>query len=226
MVTSLILSSCEIVSFVKSPWRFSVQETLCRAIGRCKFDRYAVREIDASSLTFETDGGLTFQPRREVVMKKKLYIRNSLWVPLVLGAMVLALLGFDGQSVVQATDQGAMHVDVTITDQGYTVKGHTLTDQMTAITFRNNGTMPHGITSPAFSTGIVKKEGDGVEVKDVKGKGYKAFQLEPGKTMTLHFYKAASADQSTIQVPFWGHLHPHHKGEFLVVETRGELGGG
>ncbi len=86
-------------------------------------------------------------------MKKKLYIRNSLRVPLVLGAMMLALLGFNERSVVWATDQGEMHVDVTITDQGYSVKGHTLTDQLTAITFRNNGTMPHGITSPASSTG-------------------------------------------------------------------------
>lgn len=140
--------------------------------------------------------------------------------------VVCAVICLNGQSVVQATDQGEMHVDVTITDQGYSVKGHTLTDQLTAITFRNNGTMPHGITSPAFSTGIVKKDGDGVEVKDTKGKGYKGYQLESGKTMTLHFYKAASADQSTMQVPFWCHLHPHYKGEFLVVETRGELGGG
>ncbi len=162
----------------------------------------------------------------EGVMKKDVCGRNRLLVPLAIGAIVLAVMGFDGRAVVQATDQGQMHVDMTITDLGYSVKGHTLPDQLTAITFRNNGTMPHGITSPAFSTGIVKKEGDGVEVKDPKGKGYKAFQLEPGKTMTLHFYKAASADQSTMQVPFWCHLHPHHKGEFLVVETRGELGGG
>jgi hypothetical protein len=149
--------------------------------------------------------------------------RNRLLASLAMGAIVLALMGLDGRSVAQATDQREMHVDVTITDQGYSVKGHTLTDQMTAITFRNNGTMPHGITSPAFSTGIVKKDGDGVEVKDAKGKGYKGYQLEPGKIMTLHFYKEASADQSTMQVPFWCHLHPHHKGEFLVVETRGGL---
>lgn len=159
-------------------------------------------------------------------MKNNMYLRNRLLVHLAMGAMVLTVMGFDGRTTVQATDQGEMHVDVTITDQGYSVKGHTMTDHLTAITFRNNGTMPHGITSPAFSTGVIKKEGDGVEVKDVKGKGYKGYQLEPGKTMTLHFYKAASADQSTMQVPFWCHLHPHHKGEFLVLETRGELGGG
>ncbi len=159
-------------------------------------------------------------------MKNNMHVRNRLLVPLVMGAIVLTVIALGGRSVVQATDQGEMHVDVTITDQGYSIKGHTMTDQMTAITFRNNGTMPHGITSPAFKTGVIKKEGDGVEVKDVKGKGHTGYTLQPGKTMTLHFYKAANADQSTIQVPFWCHLHPQHKGEFLVVETRGELGGG
>lgn len=159
-------------------------------------------------------------------MKNNMCGRNQLLVPLAMGAIVLTVMGFDGQSVVQATDQGEMHVDVTITDQGYSVKGHTLTDQLTAITFRNNGNMPHGITSPSFSTGVIKKEGDGVEVKDAKGKGYKAYQLEPGRRMTLHFYKTANEDQSTMQIPFWCHLHPQHKGEFLVVETRGEHGGG
>lgn len=119
-----------------------------------------------------------------------------------------------------------MHVDVTITDKDYSVKGHTLTDQMTAIMFGHNGTIPHGITSPTLSTEIVKKEGDGVEMKDAKGKGYKAYQLEPGKAMTLRFYKPASADQSTIQVPFWCHLRPQPEEGIPGVETRGELGGG
>jgi hypothetical protein len=160
---------------------------------------------------------------RAGVMKNNVTKRNPLLVPLAMGAVMWAVVGFYGPSIVQATDQGEMHVDVTITDQGYSVKGHTLTDQLTAITFRNNGTLPHGITSPAFSAGVIKKEGDGVEVKDAKDKGYKGYQLEPGKIMTLHFYKAASADQSTMQVPFWCHLHPQHKGEFLVVETRGGL---
>jgi hypothetical protein len=119
-----------------------------------------------------------------------------------------------------------MHVDITITDLGYSVNGHTMPDQLTSITVRNNGTIPHGITSPAFTTGVLKKEGDGVEMRDAKGKGFKAYHLEPGKTMTLHFSKTSTADRETMQVPFWCDLHAHMKGEFLVVETRGEIGGG
>jgi hypothetical protein len=159
-------------------------------------------------------------------MKNKMYLRNRLLVPLALWAIVMAVIGFDGRFPVQAMDAGEMHVDITITDLGYNVKGHTMPDQLTSITFRNNGTIPHGITSPAFNQGVIKKEGDGVEVRDSKGKGYKAYHLQPGKIMTLHFSKMSTPEGETAQVPFWCDLHTHMKGEFLVVETRGELGGG
>ncbi|MDH5725716.1 MAG: hypothetical protein OEY60_09600 [Nitrospira sp.] len=152
--------------------------------------------------------------------------RNGSLVPLAMGAIVLAVMGFDGRSLVQATDQGQMHVDITITDLGYSVKGHTMPDSLTSITVRNNGTIPHGIASPAFTTGVIKKEGEGVEMRDSKGKGFKAYHLEPGKIMTLHFSKASTPERETTQVPFWCDPHTHMKGEFLVVETRGETGGG
>lgn len=55
--------------------------------------------------------------------------------------------------------------------------------------------------------------------------------LEPGQTMTLVFNKPSKADPATgisetTQVPFWCDIHSHMKGEFLVVETKGEVGGG
>ncbi len=159
-------------------------------------------------------------------MKNNMFVRNRLLIPLAMGAIVLTVMAFDTRSPVQATDQGQMHVDITITDLGYSVKGHTLPDQLTSITVQNNGTIPHGITSPAFTAGVIKKEGDGVEMRDSKGKGFKAYHLEPGRIMTLHFSKASTTDRETTQVPFWCDLHAHMKGEFLVVETRGEVGGG
>lgn len=159
-------------------------------------------------------------------MKNNMFVRNRLLTPLTIGAIVLAVMGFNARSIVQATDQGQMHVDITITDLGYSVKGHTLPDQLTSITVRNNGTIPHGITSPAFTMGVIAKEGDGVEMRDSKGKGFTAYHLAPGKTMTLHFTKASTVDRESTQVPFWCDLHAHMKGEFLVVETRGEIGGG
>ena len=141
------------------------------------------------------------------------------------GAMALTSV-----SLAQAAD-AEMKVEVTITDQGYTVKGHTTSGALTAIIVRNQGTTTHGISSPLFKAGVVKKEGDGVEIRGAKGKGFRAYHLEPGQTMTLYFSKPSTSDPATgisetSQVPFWCDIHTHMKGEFLVVETKGEIGGG
>ena len=150
-------------------------------------------------------------------------------VPMAMSALVLAGLGFGMSSSVQADDE--MRVDITITDRGYDVKGHTTPGALTRVVVRNQGTMTHGISSPMFKEGVVKKEGDGVEIRGPKGKGYRAYHLEPGQTMTLQFKKESRPDPATgisetSQVPFWCDIHTHMKGEFLVVETKGEVGGG
>ena len=59
-------------------------------------------------------------------------------------------------SAVQADDE--MKVEVTITDRGYDVKGHTTPGSLTRIVVKNQGTMTHGITSPMFKEGVLKKE--------------------------------------------------------------------
>jgi hypothetical protein len=161
-------------------------------------------------------------------MMKRVYELKRLLLPVAMGIATLMVIGFDGRSVAQATDQGEMHIDITITDLGFKVIGNTIPDALTSIVVRNDGTIPHGITSTAFSTGVIKKEGDGVEMKDSKGKGHTAYHLAPGKTMTLHFTKRPYTDpgtgmRETTQIPFWCDIHAHMKGEFLVVETRGEM---
>ena len=152
---------------------------------------------------------------------------RSVIVPMAVGA--ITLIGLSMPSLVQAEDE--MKVEVTITDRGYDVKGHTTPGSLTRIVVKNQGTMTHGITSPMFKEGVVKKEGAGVEIRGQKGKGYRAYHLEPGQTMTLLFTKKGLSDPATgisetMQVPFWCDLHTHMKGEFLVVETKGEVGGG
>jgi hypothetical protein len=99
---------------------------------------------------------------------------------------------------------------------------------LTSIVVHNKGTLPHGITSPQFSAGVTSKEGDGVEMRDTKGKGHTAYHLAPGKSMTLRFAKDSHTDpatgmRETTQVPFWCDIHAHMRGEFLVVETKGEM---
>jgi hypothetical protein len=144
-----------------------------------------------------------------------------------LGIGAIALMSASGALAAEAESK----VEVTISDQGYNVKGQTTPGALTAIVVRNQGSMTHGISSPLFKAGIVKREGDGVEIRGPKGKGFRAYHLEPGQTMTLYFSKPSTSDPATgisetSQVPFWCDIHTHMKGEFLVVETRGEIGGG
>jgi hypothetical protein len=148
---------------------------------------------------------------------------------MAMGAIALVTVGGSLPSIVQAEDE--MKVEITIKDDGYGVKGHTMPGSLTKIVLRNEGTMTHGFSSPMLKEGVVKREGDGVEIRGPKGKGFRAYHLDPGKTMTLTFKKESHSDPATgasetIQVPFWCDIHSHMKGEFLVVETKGEVGGG
>lgn len=155
------------------------------------------------------------------------YALKHLIIPLAVGAITLTA-GTASTPIAQAAVPEEK-VEITITDQGYKVKGHSTPGALTAIVVQNQGSMTHGISSPLFKTGVIKKEGNGAEIKDKKG--LRAYHLEPGQTMTLHFKKEASADPATgisetSQIPFWCDIHTHMKGEFLVVETKGEVGGG
>jgi hypothetical protein len=146
------------------------------------------------------------------------------------GAFKACMVALMSASVAGAADAESK-VEITISDQGYDVKGQTTPGALTAIVVRNKGSMTHGISSPLFKEGVVKKEGDGVEIRGQKGKGFRAYHLEPGQTMTLYFKKPSTSDPATgisetSQVPFWCDIHTHMKGEFLVVETKGEIGGG
>ncbi|MGQ0696369.1 MAG: hypothetical protein ACT4OL_12480 [Nitrospiraceae bacterium] len=67
-----------------------------------------------------------------------------------------------------------------------------------------------------------------MEIRGPKGKAFRAYRLEPGQTMILYFKKESRTDPTTgisETVPMWGAIHTYMKGEFLIVETRGEVGG-
>jgi hypothetical protein len=149
-------------------------------------------------------------------------------VALAVGAVMLAV---SGTIPVAKAAEPEMKIEITITDKGYNVKGHTTPGALTALVVRNEGSMTHGVSSPLFKQTVVKKDGPGVEIRGPKGQGFRAYHLDPGQTMTLLFQKESKADPATgisetSQVPFWCDIHTHMKGEFLVVETKGEVGGG
>ena len=110
-------------------------------------------------------------------MTRSVQVWRSVIVPMAVGAMTL--MGPSMPSAVQADDE--MKVEVTITDRGFDVKGHTTPGSLTRVVVKNQGTMTHGITSPMFKEGVTKKEGDGVEIPAEKGKGYRAYHLSRGR---------------------------------------------
>jgi hypothetical protein len=68
---------------------------------------------------------------------------------MAVGVIAFAAAGTVSTPAAQAAEP-EMKVDVTITDKGYDVKGHTTPGALTAIVVRNKGTMTHGINSPLF----------------------------------------------------------------------------
>lgn len=125
-------------------------------------------------------------------------------------------------------DPTKFEVEITDTEKGFDFKGWTFTNQPTTIVIRNKNHVTHGFTSPLFNEIPVRMEGQGAEVR---GKNFKSFHLEPGKTMTLHFTVPSKPHPVTGQpvhqwYMVWCDLHPEAKGELHVVETVGEIGGG
>ena len=150
---------------------------------------------------------------------RKQFSLGSLLVPIAAAAIVIPAISFN--SGLQAAEP--MKIEVTMKDKEYKVKGHTLPGQLTTIVLKNEDTVTHGFSSSLFKDVQIKKEGDALEVSD---KGVKSYHVAPGKTATLTFTKGHSAERETVQYPFWCDMHPQMKGEFLVVETTGEIGGG
>jgi hypothetical protein len=145
---------------------------------------------------------------------------KALLMPMALTVIALPVLGT--ASAPLAAD-AEMKIEVTMKDKEYLVKGHTLPGALTAIVIRNQDSVTHGFSSSLFKDVPVRKEGDAVEMKD---KGVKSFHVDPGKTAMLYFKKGHSSERETIQYPFWCDIHSNMKGEFLIVETTGEVVGG
>ncbi|MGZ8383148.1 MAG: hypothetical protein ACXWWE_03970 [Nitrospira sp.] len=157
-------------------------------------------------------------------MKRSKYTFRGLLVPLAVGLVSVAGISAGMPSTAQA-EEGK--IEVTIKDDGYHVKGHTTPGELTRIVLRNEGSMTHGFSSRIMKDVPVRAEGD---AKEVIAHGVKSFHVDAGKTAVLVFTKSSKHDPAsgiseTEQYGFWCDIHPHMRGEFLIVETRGEVGG-
>lgn len=150
-----------------------------------------------------------------------------------IAAAAVMLLGTGtGTAYAQAKGMGAppSKVEITIKDRqhGYETVGLTMPSHDTTIVVHNMDSVTHGFASNLFKGIPVRMEG-GVEIR---GKNFKSFHVEPGKTMTLHFATAPSnfdpgtGGAESLRHALWCDIHPEVKGELYVIETRGEVGGG
>ena len=155
---------------------------------------------------------------------------TAIAVPLALAAFTLPSMGVD---TVYAQEKGTgaapSKVEITIRDRvhGYETVGHTYPSQDTMIVVHNKDTVTHGLASMLFKEIRVSVE-NGTEHR---GKYFKSFHVEPGKTMTLHFATAPSkfepflGPSGSLRYAIWCDIHPEVKGEVYVIEARGELYG-
>lgn len=163
-------------------------------------------------------------------MRIRAYSTTLLAVPLALAALTLPGMGTN-TVYAQAKGMGAppSKVEITIKDRehGYETVGLTMPSHDTVIVIRNQDTVTHGFASNLFKDLQVRMEG-GVEVR---GKAFRSFHVDPGKTMTLQFSTAPTkfgpaGSAESLRHALWCDIHPEVRGEVYVIETRGEIGGG
>jgi hypothetical protein len=117
--------------------------------------------------------------------------------------------------------QPEMTIHVTMKNRQYQVTGHTSPGVLTAIVLRNEDTVTHGFSSPLFRQTLMITEGD---AEEIRRRGHiVSYHVDPGKTATIYFKKGSTSEYETIQVPFWCDIHAQMQGEFLVVQTTGEI---
>ncbi|MGZ8406127.1 MAG: hypothetical protein ACXW38_10750 [Nitrospira sp.] len=161
--------------------------------------------------------------RRSGVVKSAGLIAIAAWA---------VLAGGHDIAYAQAAGMGAppSKVEIIINDRqhGYETTGFTMPSQETIIVVRNQDSVTHGLASTMFKNTPVKVEG-GLEVR---GKQFKSFHVDAGKTMTLRFATApsnfdpATGGAESVRHALWCDIHPEVKGELFVIETRGDVGGG
>lgn len=139
-----------------------------------------------------------------------------------------------GPDITQAQTKGMeappSKVEITIKDRqhGYETAGFTMPSQDTIIVVRNQDSVTHGLASTLLKNVAVKVQGG----TEVRGKQFKSFHVDAGKTMTLRFATAPSnfdpqtGGAESIRHALWCDIHPEVKGELFVIETRGDIGGG
>ncbi len=148
------------------------------------------------------------------LLSKALFVHVSLAVGVLLGMVTLA---------VQAAAPPEKIEIVIKEGEAKVVRGSTLNGVLTEISVRNEDTITHGFNSSIFGKDT-KVEMSGGYHADVKGPH--VYRVDPGKTMVLKFTLPPQSGGETMTYAFWCDMHRTLRGEMLVVEQTGEIGGG
>ena len=123
----------------------------------------------------------------------------------------------------------AFHVTKGGTAQGFTL----IAGAPTVIQLRNRDLVAHEFMSTLFRDVPFRISGSATVVKTARAAG---LRIDPGQTVTLEFNAPVAkedqygAAESSYDV-FWCNVHGKEhgqkmRGELLIIETRGEIGGG
>jgi hypothetical protein len=139
--------------------------------------------------------------------------------------------GAESRDVAVAIDisEKSFHITKGGTEQGFTL----IAGMPTVIQLRNRDLVAHEFMSTLFRNVPFRISGNATLVKAARASGVR---VDPGQTITLEFNAPlAKADQygaveSSYDV-FWCNVHGKEhgqkmRGELLIIETRGEVGGG
>ena len=150
------------------------------------------------------------------------FFPKPLFVPVSLAGG--ALLGLGMVTLAVQAAQPSQKIEIVINNaEAKVARGATLHGIPTEISVRNEDAITHGLNSSLFGKNI-KVEMSGGYLAE--GKGPHVYRVDPGKTMVLKFTLPDQPGAETRTYAFWCDMHRSVKGEMLVVEYSGEIGGG
>ena len=150
-------------------------------------------------------------------------------IPFAVATVVAWSAGPDiAQAQTKETGAQPSKVEITIKDRqhGYHTVGMTHPSHDTIVVVRNEDTVTHGFASRLFRDIDVQMENG----KEVWGKNFRSFHVDPGQSMTLRFSTAPMrlgihGPVESMRHAIWCDIHPEVRGELYVIETKGDVGG-
>jgi hypothetical protein len=156
-------------------------------------------------------------------MKSASYLSKALFLPMSLA--VGALLGLGMVTLAVQAAQPTSKIEIVIKGgEAKVVRGATLNGVPTEVSVRNEDSITHGFNSSMFA-GKMEVKMEGGLIADPK-LGPHVYRVDPGKTMVLKFTLPDQPGGESRTFAFWCDMHRSVKGEMLVVEYSGEIGGG